>query len=75
VERPDNNMLLEIKRGEWELQRVLDYADSLFRLVDEALIKSPMANKVDYHFANELCKWITINFYKNNPPIPLGEEP
>jgi len=74
VERPDNNMLLEIKRGEWELQRVLDYALSLFRLVDEALIKSPLPNKVDYRFANDLCKWITINFYKNNPPIPLGEE-
>ena len=70
IERPDNNMLLDIKRGEWELQKVLDYADSLFKLVDEALVRSPLPAKVDYHFVNELCKWIMINYYKRNPAIP-----
>lgn len=70
IERPDNNMLLDIKRGEWELQRVLDYADELFGLLDRALVNSPLQNKVDYHFVNELCKWITMNFYKKHPVIP-----
>ena len=28
IERPDNNMLLEIKRGEWKLERVLKLSDS-----------------------------------------------
>lgn len=69
IERPDNNMLLEIKRGEWKLKKVLDYADKLFQLVDEALVKSPLQNRIDYKFVNELCKWITIEHYKRNPPI------
>ena len=64
VARPDNNMLLEIKRGEWPLQKVLDYADSLFRLIDEALVKSPLSAKVDFDFANNLCMGIMREFYR-----------
>ena len=69
IARPDNNMLLEIKRGEWKLERVLKYADELFEKLEEALLKSTLPNKPDYDYANELCKWITINFYKENPVI------
>jgi predicted nucleotidyltransferase len=67
VERPDNNMLLEIKRGEWPLQRVLDYSDSLFRLMEEALVKSPLISRVDHDFINWLCIDITKRFYGINP--------
>jgi predicted nucleotidyltransferase len=63
IERPDNNMLLEIKRGEWPLQKVLDYSDSLFRLMEEALIKSPLQAKVDYAFVNDLCIKITSDYF------------
>jgi predicted nucleotidyltransferase len=63
VERPDNNMLLEIKRGEWELKRVLEYADSLFRLMEESLIKSPLPARVSESFVNNLCMNITESFY------------
>lgn len=65
VERPDNNMLLDIKRGEWKLERVIKYADSLFERMDEALIKSPLQNKVNENFVNSLCEKITRDFYKN----------
>jgi len=64
VERPDNNMLLEIKRGEWSLQKVLDYADSLFRLMEDSLVKSTLPAKVEYDFVNNLCMDITKDFYK-----------
>ena len=64
VARPDNNMLLGIKRGEWPLQKVLDYADSLFRLMEEAFVKSTLQNRVDYKFANDLCIEIMENFMK-----------
>lgn len=63
VERPDNNMLLEIKRGEWPLQRVLDYSDSLFRLMEEALVKSPLPARVSEPFVNDLCVRLTRKFY------------
>ena len=63
VERPDNNMLLEIKRGEWELQRVLEYADDLFGKMESALISSELPNKVSEKFANELCIEIIREFY------------
>lgn len=68
VARPDNNMLLEIKRGEWTLERVLTYSDSLFKLIEEALVKSELPNKVDYHFANDLCVEITKKFYQESRP-------
>ena len=64
VERPDNNMLLEIKRGEWPLQKVLDYSDSLFRLMEDSLVKSILPAKVEYGFVNNLCMDITKDFYK-----------
>jgi predicted nucleotidyltransferase len=63
VERPDNNMLLAIKRGEWELQKVLDYSDKLFQLLDEALVRSELPNKVDREFVNQLCEDITRGYY------------
>lgn len=64
VERPDNNMLLEIKRGEWGLQKVLDYSSKLFELIDEAFVKSPLQNKVNEPFVNNLCKEIIKGFYE-----------
>lgn len=64
VERPDNNMLLEIKRGEWPLQKVLDYADKLFGLLDEALVRSNLQDKVDGKFVNDLCMEIVRGFYE-----------
>lgn len=66
VERPDNNMLLEIKRGEWTLDRILKYSDSLFNLMDEALVKSTLISRVDYKFVNDLCMQITKSFYFPN---------
>jgi len=64
VERPDNNMLLNIKRGEWPLKKVLDYSDRLFQLMDEAYVRSPLKNRVDEPFVNLLCEDIIMDFYK-----------
>lgn len=64
VERSDNNMLLEIKRGEWPLKKVLEYSDKLFQLMDEAYVRSPLQNRVDESVVNVLCEEITMDFYK-----------
>ena len=63
VERHDNQMLLEIKRGEWELQRVLDYANDLFKKVEDALITSPLRARVSESLVNDLCMEIARGFY------------
>jgi len=63
VERPDNNQLLEIKRGEWTLERVQKYADELFANLDAAMIKSSLPTKVGEAFVNDLCMKIVRGFY------------
>lgn len=54
VFRHDREMLKEIKRGNWTLDQVKVEAGRLFRLADEAFIKSTLPNKPDYKKAEEL---------------------
>ncbi|MCI0563048.1 MAG: nucleotidyltransferase domain-containing protein, partial [Nitrososphaera sp.] len=42
VFREDSQQILEIKRGEWELRRVLDEADRLFERAEEAYDRSSL---------------------------------
>ena len=63
VKRPDSAMLLEIKRGEWTLEKVIEYAEKLFDLMDEALVKSELPVRIDYNFTNKLCQGIMMEFY------------
>jgi len=55
VLRPDAQELLEIKRGEWTLDRVHEKADQLFARAEEALIRSPLPMDVDREKINKLC--------------------
>jgi len=63
VARPDNSMLLEIKRGEWSLEKVEKYADELFSRLDEAMIHSPLPTKPNRSFINHLCQDIMQTYY------------
>jgi len=42
VFRHDNQMLIEIKYGQWSLQKVKDEAERLFKMAEEAFVKSPL---------------------------------
>jgi len=64
VERPDAQMLLEIKRGEWKKDDVLKYAESLFPKLLDALNNSRLPARPDHHFVNEVCMAIHKEFYK-----------
>ena len=66
VMRPDSAMLLEIKRGEWTLEKVIEYAEKLFDLMDEALVKSELPVRVNYNDTNRLCEEIMMEFYNSN---------
>lgn len=55
VTRPDSHQLLEIKRGEWSLQRVKDEADRLFKLAEEAYVRSSLPATTDFTAINKLA--------------------
>jgi predicted nucleotidyltransferase len=58
VERHDAKQLLEIKRGEWSLDRVKDESTRLFALADEAYLKSRLPAAPDAKKIGELCTHI-----------------
>ncbi len=55
VMRSDAQQLLEIKRGEWTLDRVQREADDLFKLAQEAYVRSTLPEKPDMEKINALC--------------------
>ena len=55
VKRPDAEELLEIKRGEWELERVKEEADVLFKLAEKAYNKSTLPERPDAEYVNKIC--------------------
>lgn len=55
VQRPDAAELLDIKRGAWSLERVKTEAERLFRLAEEAHVRSPLPEKPDKEAINALA--------------------
>jgi hypothetical protein len=66
VERPDAEQLLEIKRGDWSIERVKQEAERLFRLAEEAYVRSSLAPKPDKEKAEELCMSIVAEYHRLN---------
>lgn len=63
VFRHDNQELLAIKNGEWELAKIKKEADNLFKLVAEAFVKSELPNEPDWNKANKLLIKTIENFW------------
>ena len=63
VSRSDSQELLAIKRGEWSLDDVKQEAERLFKLADEAYLKSPLPAEPDVRRAEALCTEIISDFY------------
>ena len=55
VLRHDAPQLLEIKRGEWSLEKVKGEAEHQFRRAEEAYDKSTLPAKPDFEAINKLC--------------------
>jgi predicted nucleotidyltransferase len=64
VHREDAPMLLEIKCGEWTLEQVKSEASRLFKLADEAYIRSKLPPEPDYHRANNMVKDIMWQYLR-----------
>ena len=63
VERADAAQLLEIKRGEWPLERVKEEAERLFRLAEEAYVRSTLPPKPNERQAERLCVEIISRYH------------
>lgn len=55
VLRKDASELLEIKKGEWSLERVMELADKEFALAEQAYQNSKLPNRPDRDKINQLC--------------------
>jgi len=63
VFRHDNQELIAIKNGEWELDRIKKEANNLFKLAAEAFVKSELPNEPDWNKANKLLIEIIEDFW------------
>jgi hypothetical protein len=63
VERADAEQLLSIKRGDWSIERVRDEADRLFKLAEEAYVRSSLPAKPDTEKAEKLCIEIVARYH------------
>lgn len=54
VLRPDNNYLMAIRNGEYTLEYIQKEAERLFKLLDDALVKSKLPNSPDIKKVNKL---------------------
>jgi hypothetical protein len=55
VERADATELLDIKRGDWPLEKVKAEAERLFQLAQEAYVRSSLPPEPDRQRAEQLC--------------------
>jgi len=62
--RNDATQLLEIKHGEWTLDQVKAEAEHLFKLCEEAYIRSPLKAQPDIDKINDVCTQILCSMIK-----------
>lgn len=66
VRRPDAQELLAIRRGEVDLDSLIEIADKAIENMDEVFENSNLPNKVDKDLVNNLLIKIRKGFYKSN---------
>jgi len=63
--RPEKDLLIEVRSGEWPLERVLAHAKTLAVEVEEAVVSSPLPEKVDRAAISKLVAQVHLEFWKN----------
>ena len=61
--RPEKDLLIEVRSGEWPLERVLAHAKKLSKEVEEAVANSPLPVKVDRRAISELVAQVHLPFW------------
>ena len=75
VFRHDATLLKSIKRGEWELKKVEEEAERLFKLADEAYVRTDLQGSPDYNKADALLQYIIDGFINEQLDIRLEPPP
>ena len=68
VRRQDREYLLSIRRGELDLDKLIEEADNAIQNMDEVFDNSTLPNKVDKDLVNDLLVSIRTEFYGLNLP-------
>ncbi|HET6844015.1 MAG TPA: nucleotidyltransferase domain-containing protein [Candidatus Angelobacter sp.] len=63
--RPEKDLLIEVRSGEWTFEKVLRQAQRLFREVEEAVTLSPLPEKVDRQEISKLVAQIHLDFWQS----------
>ena len=64
IERADSAELLDIKRGDWPLEKVKAKAERLFQLAQEAYVRSTLPPEPDRARAERLCVEMISDYHK-----------
>ena len=64
IERADSAELLDIKRGDWPLEKVKAEAERLFQLAQEAYVRSTLPPEPDRERAERLCVAMISEYHK-----------
>lgn len=67
--RPERELLIKVRSGEWTFERVLGQAQRLFKEVEEAVASSPLPEKVDRTAISRLLAQVQLGFWKNKEKI------
>lgn len=62
--RPEKDLLIEVRSGEWTLERVLAHAKKLMKEVEEAVASSPLPETIDRTAISRLVAQIHLAFWK-----------
>jgi predicted nucleotidyltransferase len=64
--RPEKDLLIEVRSGGWRLERVLAHAKKLTQGVEEAVLRSPLPERVDRAAISTLVAQVHLEFWKNS---------
>jgi len=64
VFREDSQLYMAIKAGEWTLKSIKEEAERLFKLLDEAFVRSKIKDSPDLETIDKLCVSIVRDYYK-----------
>ena len=63
--RPEKSLLIEVRSGEWTLERVLAHAKKLAREVEAAATASPLPEMVDRAAISQLVAQVHLEFWQS----------
>ena len=62
--RPEKDLLIEVRSGEWSLEKVLRQVNELKTATEEAVMKSPLPEHVNRNVISEIVAEVHLDFWK-----------